>query len=481
MRVLSSLLLMAATLAAQPDPNKIKVLIFSGWNNHEWRQTTPYLKGILLDSGRFDVRVQEWPAGATARTLEPFDTIVLDYCGPRWGEAAEAAVENFVRSGKGLVVVHAASYPFGTAPVLGDHMTSTGRTEPPWMEYRKMVGAWWQREEGKKPYTGHGDRHSFQVKFTDRSHPIAQGLGESFWATDELYEQFIMMPGVKVLATAFDDTRYKGTGKDEPILWTVEYGRGRVFHTALGHNVAAMQEPGFVATFLRGAQWAASGKVTLGAKLEPPQRGPRLLVVTGGHEYETSFYTLFEGMNWEHATTNEMAFHDDIRPKYDVLLLYDLHQSITDQARKNLRDFVEGGKGIVVLHHAVADYNDWQWWYRDVVGGRYLLKPGDGMPASTYKHDQEMFVTPAMRHPVVGDVGPMHLIDEAYGGVWVSKGVKVLLASDHPDVRGPVAWISPYDKSRVAVILLGHDHVAHENAAFRQLVKNAIAWSAGKN
>jgi len=75
---------------------------------------------------------------------------------------------------------------------------------------------------------------------------------------------------VKVLARAYDDPKFKGTGKDEPVLWTVDYGKGRVFHTILGHNVAAMQEPGFVATLLRGTEWVATGKVTLPAKAAPP-------------------------------------------------------------------------------------------------------------------------------------------------------------------------------------------------------------------
>ncbi len=92
-----------------------------------------------------------------------------------------------------------------------------------------------------------------------------------------------MLPGAKVLASAFDDVKNKGTGKTEPILWTVNYGRGRVFQTTLGHNVAAMQSQGFITTMLRGTEWAGSGAVTLPAEIKPVQKGPRVLVVTGGH------------------------------------------------------------------------------------------------------------------------------------------------------------------------------------------------------
>ena len=104
--------------------------------------------------------------------------------------------------------------------------------------------------------------HTFPVKLVDRSHAVTQGMGESFTASDELYHHMRMLPEANVLATAFDDLQFGGTGKDEPILWTVPYGRGRMFHTTLGHDTAAMQEAGFLTTFLRGTEWAATGRVT---------------------------------------------------------------------------------------------------------------------------------------------------------------------------------------------------------------------------
>ena len=94
------------------QPGKIRVLILSGRNNHDWRTTTPFLRKTLVESGRFDVRVEEEPMGITEATLAAYDVLVLDYDGPRWGEATEKAVENFVKSGKGLVAIHAASYAF---------------------------------------------------------------------------------------------------------------------------------------------------------------------------------------------------------------------------------------------------------------------------------------------------------------------------------------------------------------------------------
>ena len=466
---LIALLLAAAGIHAAPP---IRALILSGRNNHDWRTTTPFLKNCLLDTGRFDARVNEEPSGMTAATLAGYDVLVLDYNGPRWGTDAEEAVAAFVGSGKGLVVVHGASYAFGDMELLGDHHARTGKFEPPWKEYAKMAGGRWSAGE---PKTGHGERRVFVVRFTDPSHPVARGLGATFQAADELYHSFRLEPGISVLATAFDDGRRGGTGKDEPILWTNRYGQGRVFHTALGHDVTAMQQPGFIATFVRGTEWAATGDVLAPA---PPAPRLRVLAVTGGHEYEPSFYTLFNGYDWNHVAGNNVAFKEDFRERYDVLALYDLEQEISDAARRNLQAFVEGGKGIVVLHHAIADYNAWTWWYRDVVGGRYLLKPDGGQPASTYKHDQDIVVRPAATHPVTAGLFEFPQHEETYKGMWISPEVKVLLRTGHPTSDGPVAWISPYPKSRVVYIQLGHDHQVHESAAYRTLVRNAIRWAA---
>lgn len=245
-----------------------RALILSGRNNHDWRMTTPVLRRVLVDSGRFDVRVNEEPAGITADTLAAYDVVVLDYNGPRWGRVSEMALADFVRSGKGLVVVHGASWAFNGLPVLGDHHVRTSIIEPAWPEYKRIIGGIWSMEP---PATGHAPIHKFTVKFTDRNHSVARGLRESFQVKDELYHNMRMRDGVHILATAWDDPENRGksgggTGKDEPVLWTVSYGLGKVFHTTLGHDVEAMQYPGFCATFLRGSEWAATGAVTVSAE-----------------------------------------------------------------------------------------------------------------------------------------------------------------------------------------------------------------------
>jgi hypothetical protein len=487
--VLLALPLLAAAPAETPDvrarffqKDRLRVLLLSGRNNHDWRTTTPFLRQLLVDTGRFDVRVVEEPEGLTAETLAAYDLVVSDYCGPRWGAATERALVEFVRSGKGLVAVHGAAYAFSVHDVLADRHVRTGITQPSWKEYADMVGGGWPAAPSKQ---FHGARHSFEVRVVDRAHPVAAGLGEGFVATDELYHQMTVLPSARVLATAWSDPATGGTGKDEPILWVNTFGKGRAYFTALGHEVAAMQNEGFKAALVRGAEWAATGSVTLPAdagKTKPRPDALRVLVVTGGHDYPTSFYTVFEGRpewRWDHAASNEEAFSREIVSRYDVLVLYDFVQKLGAEGKRNLRAFAEAGKGIVVLHHALADYQDWPW-FEELVGGRYLMSDQGDLKASTYRHDVELFVKPVGSHPIVDPVGPLQLVDETYKGMRISPKVTPLLAIDHPDGDRYVAWVSPYDRARVVALQLGHDEHAHRSAAYRDLVRNAILWSAGK-
>jgi type 1 glutamine amidotransferase len=311
-------------------------------------------------------------------------------------------------------------------------------------------------------------------------------MGESFVTGDELFHDLKMSSDVHVLAAAYSDPENKGTGETEPVLWTIDYGQGRVFHTTLGHDLEAMHEAGFITTFVRGCEWAGAGSVSTPARIEPHARVPgaiRVLLVTGGHSFDTDFYTVFNDFDeivWDHRTSNEEAYKSDFREKYDVLVLYDMSKQIGDEQKKNLRAFVESDKGIIVLHHAIADYNDWSWWTDEVVGGMYLLKPMKDMPASTFSHDEELNVQAVSEHPITSGLSHLHIMDETYKGMWISPEVNVLLRTDHPKSDGPVAWISPYEKSRVVTIQLGHDRHANLHPGFQRLVRRAIQWSAGR-
>ena len=255
-RILLALLFVLSVAALLPaqSPPKIKVLILTGVSNHDWRATTPVLREILERTGRFDVRVNEEGRGNGPETFAPYDVLVLNYndwknSGPWWDDRARQAMLDFVRNGKGLVSYHASNNAFWG-----------------WPEFDRLIGGTW------RDTAGHGPYHAYTVNIVDREHPITKGLPESFAETDELYHRLSIEPGIHVLASAFDDPKncYKpnegcGTGKDEPLIWVQPYGLGRVFQTALGHDVKAMQSPGFQITLQRGTEWAATGQVTLPA------------------------------------------------------------------------------------------------------------------------------------------------------------------------------------------------------------------------
>ncbi len=474
------------TVASSPElffqRGKIRTLILSGRNNHDWRATTPFLRKVLENTGRFDVRVTDEPSGLSAAAVAPYDLFVLNYCGPRWGPEAEQAVERAVRTGKGLVVIHAASYPFGDMEVLAGGHGRTGIREEPWKEYFEMTGAKWT--EGP-PRSGHGRRHVFEVRITDREHPITAGLAPSFRISDELYHRLILKDGVRILATAYSDPETKGTGRDEPVLWTLRYGEGRVFHTILGHDLGAMYSTGFITTLARGAEWAATGKVTLPAEIgpEPAKRNlVRVELVVGGHDFAPSLMGVFEG--WDDLETSVVwqpdAYEKGRLNRADVIVQYDMVQAITEEAKANLVRHLEEGKGLVVLHHALVSYQDWPWWWKEVVGARYVREAGEGLKPSSYKHGVRLATRTVKAHPVTRGVPDLYIVDETYKDMWFSPEIEVLIRTDHPAADGPLVWIGPYRKARVAVIQLGHGPEAHRHPHFRKLVHNAILWAAGR-
>jgi type 1 glutamine amidotransferase len=254
--VLAVLALVAVSGQAQaPAPaaaaKKIQVLVITGQNGHDWRSCSPYLRQILEETGKFEVRIVEEFRGASAATLAPYDVVVLNYSdwrkkpGLRWGDSTDQAFLDYVKSGKGLV-----SYHFSASAFEG------------WEEYDRLIGGAWRTGHG-----GHSKYHDFKVDIKDKEHPITRGLNDSYPQSDELYANLVMQPDIRVLATAWDDPALdKGSGKNQPMLWVKSYGAGRVFATALGHDVPAMKPEVFRVTLVRGAEWAATGNVTIPPK-----------------------------------------------------------------------------------------------------------------------------------------------------------------------------------------------------------------------
>ncbi|HEX8984595.1 MAG TPA: ThuA domain-containing protein, partial [Bryobacteraceae bacterium] len=184
LRFLTILALAGAAFSGEP---RVKVLILTGHTDlpyHDWRQTTPRLRAMLDQTGRFDVRVAEHPGDLTAADLAPYGVLLLNYNGPRWPAATEAAVEQFVSSGKGMFSFHGASYGEFYGMVFETSWQASPTSDRGWAAYPRLVGATWD-----PPKIGHGARHVFSVKWIDREHPIARGLDETFEADDELYHR----------------------------------------------------------------------------------------------------------------------------------------------------------------------------------------------------------------------------------------------------------------------------------------------------
>lgn len=208
----------------------------------------------------------------------------------------------------------------------------------------------------------------------------------------------------------------------------------------------------------------------------------RVQLTTGGHPHDISFYSIFDGANDLAITVNPhpSTFHRPLRNVADVIVLYDLNDISTEKDRQNIRAFLEGGGGLVVLHHALANNWQWKWWYEEVVGGRYLIGADGPLPRSRFKVNVVLTARPVRMHPVLHGVGELRFEDEAYKGMWISEESQVLMETENPENDKPVVWIGPWRKSRVIAIQLGHGPGAYRDSGFRRLVSNAVLWAAGK-
>jgi type 1 glutamine amidotransferase len=259
-----------AVLLAEPS---LKALIVDGQNNHgNWPTTSKMMKKYLEDTKLFTVDIATTAKEGTDQSFKPdfakYNVVVSNYNGAAWPEATQKAFIDYVKGGGGFVVVHAANNAFGG-----------------WKEYNEMIGlgGWDGRTEKSGPYVfldaegklvrdeakgsggHHGAQHPFQLIVRDGEHPVTKGMPKEWMhVNDELYD-LLRGPGenMHILATAYADKAKGGSGRHEPMIFTVDYGKGRVFHTPMGHGNDSQECVGFITTLQRGAEWAATGKVTL--------------------------------------------------------------------------------------------------------------------------------------------------------------------------------------------------------------------------
>ena len=283
---------------AQNDATDIKVLIVDGQNNHgQWPKITVMLKEHLEQTGLFLVDIQrtaytwegkelisEFPIEGlpTTTALEKpkadpdfspdfskYDVVISNFGwnAADWPEATQKAFETYMQNGGGFVVFHAADNSF-----------------PTWDAFNEMIGlgGWGKRTEKDGPYVyyndagelirddtpgkagAHGPQSEYQIRVRNSEHPITKGMPELWTHTkDELYNSLRgPAENMEVLATAYSDPDNKGTGRHEPALMVLNYGKGRIFHTIMGHADYSVNCVGFLTTMLRGTEWVATGKVT---------------------------------------------------------------------------------------------------------------------------------------------------------------------------------------------------------------------------
>ena len=255
---------------------ELRALILTGQNNHNWRVSSAMLRDMLVASGRFHVEVALSPAeGQEMGNFNPefamYDVVVLDYNGSRWSHATDSAFMSFVRNGGGVVIYHAADNAFAD-----------------WDAYNHIIalGGWGGRDEHSGPYHywckdhlvadttagwggSHGAQREYAMHCRDTLHPITRGLPSTWMhGCDELYDR-MRGPGniASVLYTATSDSLSGGSGREEPLVFTVDYRRARIVHLMIGHagsdasHSPALQCVGFRTLLQRSAEWAATGHV----------------------------------------------------------------------------------------------------------------------------------------------------------------------------------------------------------------------------
>ena len=267
MKPIITLTFLALAITVTQAAEKLSILIIDGQNNHNWRATSPVLKAGLEETGRYKVEVSTSPQkGGKWEDWNPdfskYDAVLSNYNGKLWPEKMQRNLEKYVNEGGGFVVVHAANNAFTN-----------------WKEYNRMiaVGGWGGRSEKHGPYIrwkygkfildhskgrggSHGPQHEFVVNTRNADHPITKGLPANWLhCKDELYDSLRgPAENVTVLATAYSPK----SKEHEPIVMVIDYGKGRVFHTPMGHADYSMKCVGFLTYLDRGTEWAATGKVT---------------------------------------------------------------------------------------------------------------------------------------------------------------------------------------------------------------------------
>jgi type 1 glutamine amidotransferase len=238
--ILLLMVMMAMVAYSAPDVAKIKVLLVTGddASAHNWREIAMTTREVLENSGKFMVRISEDPAILESGSLNQYDLIFITLYNatlPTLSPSAKQNLLEFVKGGKGFALSHLASASFKE-----------------WEDFKELVGRYWVMGT-----SGHGPRSTFKIKVADPKNPIMRGIPD-FETNDELYAKLQGSKPIHVLATADSDWSHK----TEPLAFTLEYGKGRVFQETFGHDRAGIMTPMVQKLIVQGCEWAATGKVS---------------------------------------------------------------------------------------------------------------------------------------------------------------------------------------------------------------------------
>ena len=286
--------ILSPLLSEEAPVKRLEVLLIDGQNNHDWQRTTEQLVDALQAARIFEVTVSTSPTKENwdrwKIDFSHYDVVLNNYNGQPWPKAISDGLLNFLQRGGGLVNVHAANNAF-----------------PNWPEFNQITGLLWRDPlggqrlyyddggklirvpRGQGQGAGHGRKHPFIVRVRQPNHPIMNGVPtEWLHSFDELYHgQRGPAKDMKILSSAYSHPDTGGSGKHEPVTWTILYGQGRVVTTVLGHlwkgqeQLDALRCVGFRTILCRSLQYAAGEPVTFPIPEDFPKKDRVSVAPTG--------------------------------------------------------------------------------------------------------------------------------------------------------------------------------------------------------
>ena len=248
---------------------------------------------------------------------------------------------------------------------------------------------------------------------------------------------------------------------------------------------------------LIGVLLVLAGLVCSCSRLSEPQlclseqaEKTKMVVITGGHEFEQKpFLSLFEGYEdidyIEARQEDESEIFEDISEwDYDLMVLFNMTQGISEKRQKNFIKLLERGVGVLAIHHSIGSFQQWPE-YRRIIGAKYYLtatvENGVEYEPGTYKHDIDFEVhIKDSEHPITHGLSDFLVHDETYKNCVFEVDNRVLLTTNHPTSDEPLCWVRNYGKAKVCYIQIGHGPSVYTNPSYRRLVVQAIRWCAGR-